>query len=189
MHRLRLRLGLPGFGEKQKVAAHHFWRDLAPLFTVEGRGAVEGFPGSFEGCEAFCEAYENTPREYDERARHIGVSIFGLFAYRYFPPGLRWLGFEFPRALSLPTTLRAFRMEPTHPVLAAVIVFIVRTMFLVTEALMPDPKVAFIQSLDALPEDAARKRKEDIRTLDKSYEQFVKTQLSGPGCPFSVKMQ
>jgi hypothetical protein len=189
MHRLRLRLGLSGFSEKQKVAAHHFWRDMAPLFIVEGGQKVEGYPGSFEGCVAFCEAYEATPREYDERARHIGVSIFNLFAYRYFPPGLRWLGFEFPRALSLPTTLRAFRMEPTNPVLAAVIVFIVRMVFLVTEALMPDPKVAFIQSLDGLQEHAARKRKEDIRMLDKSYERFITTQLSGPGCPFSAKMQ
>ncbi|KAK2602842.1 hypothetical protein N8I77_009347 [Diaporthe amygdali] len=189
MHRLRLRLGLSGFGEKQRIAAHHFWRDMAPLFRVEGRGMVEDFPDSFEGCMAFCEAYENTPREYDERARYIGISIFNLFAYRYFPPGLRWLGFEFPRALSLPTTLRAFRMKPTHPVLAAVIVFIVRTVFLVTEALMPDPKMSFIETLDALPETAANKRKEDIRALDKSYEHFVKTQLSGPGCPFSAKAQ
>lgn len=189
MHRLRLRLGLSGFTDKQKIAAHHFWRDMAPLFVVEGKGAVEGYPDSFEGCVAFCEAYEATPREHDERARYIGVSIFNLFAYRYFPPGLRWLGFEFPKALSLPTTLRAFRMEPTNPILAAVIVFFVRTMFLVTEALMPDPKVAFIKSLEALPEGEARKRREDIRTLDKSYCRFVKAQLSGPGCPFSAKVQ
>ncbi|KAL1873174.1 hypothetical protein Daus18300_003993 [Diaporthe australafricana] len=189
MHRLRLRLGLSGFGDKQKVAAHHFWRDMAPLFIVEGRGAVEDYPDSFEGCVAFCEAYESTPRPYDERARYIGISIFNLFAYRYFPPGLRWLGFEFPRALSLPTTLRAFRMEPTNPLLAAVIVFIVKMVFLVSEALLPDPKVAFIEALDALPETAASQRKEDIKKLDKSYEQFVKKQLSGPGCPFSAKLQ
>lgn len=189
MHRLRLRLGLSGFSDKQKMAAHHFWRDMAPLFTVEGHGAVEGYPDSFEGCVAFCEAYESTSREYDERARYIGISIFNLFAYRYFPPGLRWLGFEFPRALSLPTTLQAFRMEPTNPVLAAIIVFVVRTVFMLTEVLLPDPKVAFIQSLDGLPEGEARKRKEEIRTLDKGYELFVKSQLSGPGCPFSAKAQ
>jgi hypothetical protein len=189
MHRLRLRLGLSGFSDKEKIAAHHFWRDMAPLFTVEGAGAVQGFPDSFEGCIAFCEAFEATPREYDERARNIGIAIFNVFAYRYFPPGLRWLGFEFPRALSLPTTLKAFGMEPTNPVLAAIIMLIVRTVFLVTETLMPDPKVAFIQSLNDLPEDASRRRKEDIKTLDKSYERFITTKLSGPGCPFSAKMQ
>lgn len=162
---------------------------MAPLFTVEGHGAVEDYPGSFEGCVAFCEAYESTPRPYDERARYIGISIFNLFAYRYLPPGLRWLGFEFPRALSLPTTLRAFRMEPTNPVLAAVIVFVVRMVLLVSEALLPDPKVAFIEALDDLPETAASQRNEDIKKLDKSYEQFVKTQLSGPGCPLNAKLQ
>lgn len=84
--------------------------------------------------------------------------------------------------------MQAFRMEPTNPVLAAIIVFVVRTVFMLTEVL-PDPKVAFIQSLDGLPEGEARKRKEEIRTLDNGYELFVKTQLSGPGYPFSAKAQ
>ncbi|KPM46340.1 hypothetical protein AK830_g86 [Neonectria ditissima] len=43
MHRLRERLGLSGFSEKEKMAAHHFWRDMTPLFTVEGSGCA-GIP-------------------------------------------------------------------------------------------------------------------------------------------------
>ncbi|KAI8228646.1 hypothetical protein K4K54_002083 [Colletotrichum sp. SAR 10_86] len=190
MHRLRLRLGLSGFTEKQKIAAHHFWRDMMPLFKLEGNGVpITGFPDDFEGCITFCEAYENTPREYDERARYVGLSIFNLFAYRYFPPGLRWFGMAFPRTLSLPTTLKYFRIEPANAVLGAVIVFIVRTVFLISEVLLPDPKVPFFEQLETLPEVEVKKRKEESRTLDKSYEAFIKEKMSGPGCPFSAKMQ
>ncbi|OHF03204.1 hypothetical protein CORC01_01588 [Colletotrichum orchidophilum] len=49
MHRLRIRLGLSGFTEKQMIAARHFWRDMAPLFRVEGSGPVEDFPADFDG--------------------------------------------------------------------------------------------------------------------------------------------
>ncbi|KAF0321647.1 hypothetical protein GQ607_011160 [Colletotrichum asianum] len=190
MHRLRLRLGLSGFTEKQKIAAHHFWRDMMPLFKLEGNGVpITGFPNDFEGCITFCEAYENTPHEYDERARYVGLSIFNLFAYRYFPPGLRWFGMAFPRALSLPTTLKYFRIEPANAVLGAVIVFIVRTVFLISEVLLPDPKVPFFEQLETLPEVEVKKRKEESRTLDKSYEAFIKEKMSGPGCPFSAKIQ
>ncbi|KAK1727878.1 hypothetical protein CaCOL14_012592 [Colletotrichum acutatum] len=189
MHRLRIRLGLSGFTEKQQIAAHHFWRDMGPLFEVEGKGNVKDYPADFDGCIAFCEAYENTPREYNEKARYIGLSIFNLFAYRYFPPGLRWFGMAFPRTLSLPTTLSAFRIEPANPLLAAIVIFIVRAVFLVTEVLLPDPKVPFFERLETLPEVETRRRKEEMRALDKSYEQFIMSQLSGPGCPFSAKVQ
>ncbi|KAI8286594.1 hypothetical protein K4K60_000303 [Colletotrichum sp. SAR11_57] len=119
MHRLRLRLGLSGFTEKQKIAAHHFWRDMMPLFKLEGNGVqITGFPDDFEGCITFCEAYENT-----------------------------------------------------------------------LQVLLPDPKVPFFEQLETLPEVEVKKRKEESRTLDKSYEAFIKEKMSGPGCPFSAKMQ
>lgn len=35
VHRLRLRLHLPGFTQKQKLAAHIFWKEMAHLFLVE----------------------------------------------------------------------------------------------------------------------------------------------------------
>ncbi|KAF4412361.1 hypothetical protein CFRS1_v002375 [Colletotrichum fructicola] len=163
MHRLRLRLGLSGFTEKQKIAAHHFWRDMMPLFKLEGNGVqITGFPDDFEGCITFCEAYENTLREYDERARYVGLSIFNLFAYRYFPPGLRWFGMAFP------VRCRYRRRW---------------------KVLLPDPKVPFFEQLETLPEVEVKKRKEESRTLDKSYEAFIKEKMSGPGCPFSAKMQ
>ncbi|TEA15803.1 hypothetical protein C8034_v001939 [Colletotrichum sidae] len=190
MHRLRLRLGLEGFDEKMKIAAHHFWRDMTPLFRIEGKGApVTGFPDDFQGCLRFCEVYENTPREFDARARYIGLSIFNLFAYRYFPPGLRWLGMAFPLTLSLPTTLKYFRMEPANPFVGAFVVFFFRTMFLISELLLPDPKIPFLERLDSLPEAEARKRTEDSKSWDRAYETIIKKKMSGPGCPFGTKAE
>ncbi|KAF0645901.1 hypothetical protein FPSE5266_07788 [Fusarium pseudograminearum] len=85
MHRLRLRLGLSGFTEKEKIAAHHFWRDMTPLFIKEDGSSVHGYPDDFEGCLNFCEAYENTPREFDPRMQHIGLAIMNQFAFRADP--------------------------------------------------------------------------------------------------------
>ncbi|KAF6795456.1 hypothetical protein CSOJ01_13395 [Colletotrichum sojae] len=191
MHRLRLRLGLSGFGTAQKIAAHRFWRDMAPLFAVGGTGgaAVAGFPESFEGCIEFCEAYENTPREFDEKARGVALYVFNLFAYQYFPPGLRWLGLAFPRTLSLPTTLRYYRIEPTNVVLGVIIIFIVRTSMFVSETLLLDPKVPFFVKLQSLSEVEEKKRKEEIKALDKAYEKYLTKKLSEPGWPSIVKME
>ncbi|GKU09037.1 unnamed protein product, partial [Fusarium langsethiae] len=86
MHRLRLRLGLSGFTEKEKIAAHHFWRDMTPLFITEDKTPVHGYPQDFEGCLQFCESYENETREFDIRMQYIGLAIMNQFAFRYFPP-------------------------------------------------------------------------------------------------------
>ena len=50
-HRLALMMGLPGFTEKQKIAAHRFWKEMAPLFVVPGDDRpIEGYPtGSWRG--------------------------------------------------------------------------------------------------------------------------------------------
>lgn len=189
MHRLRLLLGLSGFSNKEKTAAHHFWRDMTPLFTIEGGTPVGGYPADFDGCMKFCEEYEKIPREFDERARNVGLAIFNQFAFRYFPPGFRWLGVSFPLALSLPTTLSSMRLKPVNPILGGFIIFVVRTLMWFSEVFLPDPKVSFFTGLESLDGNGKRMRKENIRGLDVAYSKYIKTEFSGPGCPFHTKIE
>ena len=45
MHRLRLRLGLPGFPESAQIASVEFWSRMTKLFRNAGTGeTVTGFP-------------------------------------------------------------------------------------------------------------------------------------------------
>ncbi|RSL83299.1 hypothetical protein CEP51_004596 [Fusarium floridanum] len=189
MHRLRLRLGLSGFSEKEKIAAHHFWRDMTPLFFMEDGSTVSGYPDDFAGCLKFCENYENTPREFDERAQYVGVVIMNQFAFRYFPPGLRWLGASFPKALSLPTTLEAMRIKPVNPVLKWLIVFLVRTLMWFAEVFLPDPRESFWTTIETLDEEDAKARKDNIRSTDRAYSKYIQKKMSAPGCPFHKKAQ
>ncbi|KAH7231708.1 uncharacterized protein BKA55DRAFT_680147 [Fusarium redolens] len=187
MHRLRLRLGLSGFTEKEKTVAHHFWRDMTPLFIKEDGSPVHGYPDDFEDCLDFCEVYENTPREFDERMQHIGLAIMNQFAFRYFPPGLRWLGVSIPKALSLPTTINTMRIKPVNPVLKWIIVFVVGTLMSLAETFLPDPRESFWKKIETLDEKDAKLRKADIRASDQAYSEYIQAKWSGPGCPFFEK--
>ncbi|EPE04829.1 trans-anethole oxidase [Ophiostoma piceae UAMH 11346] len=189
MHRLRLRIGLSGFSEKEKIAAHHFWRDMLPLFVVEGQGYAHGFPDDFDGCVKYAEDFENMPREHNETARLIGLAIYNQFAFRYFPPGLRWLGVLFCTSLSLPTTLRVMGIPRPNPIVAGFIVFFVRTLMWLSEITLPDPKEAIIRNLETMDAAGKKQRKQEIRTLDRDYAPYVKQKLGLHGCPFSAKME
>ncbi|KAF9773506.1 hypothetical protein IL306_008657 [Fusarium sp. DS 682] len=189
MHRLRLRLGLSGFTEKEKIAAHHFWRDMTPLFITGDGNPVHGYPEDFEGCLQFCEDYENETREFDPRMQHIGLAIMNQFAFRYFPPALRWFGVSIVKALSLPTTLKAMRIEPVNPVFQWFIVFMVGTLMSFAETFLPDPRESFWKKIETLDAEQSRLRKEDIKESDQAYRSYIEAKWSAPGCPFYRKAE
>ncbi|RGP72629.1 trans-anethole oxidase [Fusarium longipes] len=187
MHRLRLRLGLSGFTEKEKIAAHHFWRDMTPLFIKEDGNYVHGYPDDFEGCLQFCHDYEGETREFDPKMQYIGLAIMNQFAFRYFPPGLRWFGVSIVKALSLPSTLEAMRIEPVNPVLTWFIVFTVGTLMRLAEILLPDPRESFWMKIEKLDTEQSKLRKADIKKSDKAYRSYIEARWSAPGCPFYKK--
>jgi len=186
MHRLRLRLGLSGFSEKEKIAAHHFWRDMSHFFFSEGRIPLEGFPEDWDAMIVYCETFENAPRDGTEQGHLIAEAIYDHFAFRYFPPGLRWLGRAMPVALSLPTTLRAHKIQPVNPILKAIIVFVVGWFMWIGETLLPDPKVAFWTEMENLTEAERRDRKAYIQAVDAKYPAFFTKKHANDwvGCPY-----
>ncbi len=67
LHRLSVQMGLPGYTEKEKVVAHRFWKEMAPLFVVPGDPRpIEGFPDDFDGILAWLEEFESREFEYNE---------------------------------------------------------------------------------------------------------------------------
>lgn len=170
MHRLRLRLGLSGFSHNEKVAAHHFWRDMTGLFYAEGRVPLHGFPDDFDSCLSFCEAYEHTQKPSCEKGRMIALAIYNQFAFRYFPPVLRRFGASIPIALSLETTLDTLQITPVNRVWKFLITFFVGWMMYLAEVLLPDPKEAYFPSvLENLDAEGRRARKAELMKTDKGF--------------------
>ena len=190
MHRLRLRLRLSGFSEKEKIAAHHFWRDASKYFVAEGGIPLHGFPKDWDDTIKFCEDYENTPREGTEQGHLIAQAIYEHFSFRYFPPALRWLGKSIPVALSLPSTIKTLKIEPVNPILAAVIVWAVGTMMWLAETLLPDPKKAFWPTMEGMTEKQRRDRNQMMTRVDKAYAPYFRARHENrwPGCPYHMAL-
>ncbi|KAK5447983.1 hypothetical protein LTS15_009482 [Exophiala xenobiotica] len=193
MHRLRERMHLSGFSEKEKIAAHHFWRDMSYHFLAENGKPLHGYPEDWDGLISYCEAFENTPREGTERGHLIAETIYESFAFRFFPPSLRWLGKSMPIALSLPTTLQAHKIKPINPILKAIIVFFVACFFWIGENVMPDPKVAFWPTIEGMSAEELRARKIGITKIDKEYAPYFAskhaTANQWAGCPYHEAMR
>jgi len=192
MHRLRLRLGLPGISEKEQIASHLFWQDMCKLFKragPDGQMNVDlcDFPDSFNGCIKYCEDFENIPREGTERGHLIAMSIYKQYAFRYFPPMLRWFGYAMPVALSLPTTLATHKIQPVNLVLKAFIVWLVGTMFWIL-SFLPDPKVSFVEVMEGRTREEKIAREKGLSAIDKEYAPYFAAKhgndWTGMTCPF-----
>ncbi|GAB1203587.1 hypothetical protein APSETT445_002223 [Aspergillus pseudonomiae] len=147
--RVRTKLRLSGFTEKQKIAAYMFWKEMSRLFLVEIPGQVwrplsefPGFPEDWDGMYRFCENVEDHHMVATEEGHMVAEALFDQFAFRHFPSLLRPLGRALPICLSLPQTLKAHRVKGVNPVLACMALFVVGTFIWIMEALLPDPKIS-----------------------------------------------
>jgi hypothetical protein len=196
MHRLRLRLGLPGISEKEQIAAHLFWKEMCKLFKRAGPDGqmnvdLQGYPDSFDACLKCCEDFENRPREGTEQGHLIALSIYEQFAFRYFPPMLRWFGYAMPVALSLPTTLATHKIKPVNPILKAFIVWLVGTMFWVLSYL-PDPKLSYVEEMEGRTKAEKAAREKSLSAMDKRYAPYFAAKhghdWAGMTCPYHQAM-
>ncbi|KAK0642832.1 hypothetical protein DIS24_g8642 [Lasiodiplodia hormozganensis] len=192
VHRLRLRLGLRGWSEKQKIAAHLFWQDMAKYFVTEEDNHLIGFPSDWDATVKYCEEFENTPREGTERGHLIAEAIYSQFGFRYFPRPLHWLGRAMPIALSLPSTLKVHKIDPINPVLEAVIIWVVGAMFWIMETLLPDPspEKAWWPNMETMEQGEKVSRQKELRQVDQAFKPFFASSHANhwPGCPFHAAM-
>lgn len=141
MHRLRERIGLPGYTKNQKIAAHLFWRDIAKLM-VSANGPILEFPDSFDEMLEFLAKYEATDWEHSPEGRDICLALSDQFSNRWFPRGLRWVGHKMLLAMWGEPVHRVHRLPYTHPVTQKVFEFGIRTMIVMKEKVLPDPKLS-----------------------------------------------
>jgi|GEM_PF-3016492 len=192
IHRLKVKIGVPDISEKEKIASHLFWRDMAKLFRAENDQPITGYPDSFEGLVKFCEDYESTPRPFFERANLVVSALHGQFVFRFPPPQLHWFGHQLIRAMSLPTTLKTVQIDPPDPMAAEILPKLMGYIFWQMEENSDDPTDAYIEErLQMSSDDKARIRAEH-KELDARFpEHFIskyKNDAKLVGCPYHAML-
>ncbi|WLS00674.1 hypothetical protein [Shinella sumterensis] len=188
MHRFRLALGLPGFLEKEKFAAHKFWGEMTKLFVAENNTPLHGYPDDFDGLLAFCERYEHEPRPRVERVNLIVSAFHEQFVFRFFPKELHWLGHQLLRALSLPTTLETAQIDPPLPAAKQLLPKLLGFILSYQEEFADDPQSSYLESLEQLSPEQKVERRAEMVELDKAFgpyfKQIVHDDAKFSGCPF-----
>jgi hypothetical protein len=141
MHRLRTGLGVPGYTDKQKVAAHRYWQALCSQFRSED-GQVLAFPDSFEGMLTMLETYEAEPWEKVESGRLLSEAITQQFADAWCPPGLRWVGRQMILSLQKDHIRALMRMGDPNPVMRVIVRRLFWLIITLKERVLPDPKLS-----------------------------------------------
>ncbi|WAC74619.1 hypothetical protein OU995_07910 [Roseateles sp. SL47] len=193
MHRLRLRMGLPGLSEKEQIAAHKFWGEMLKLFRAENETPLYGYPEDFAGLIRFCEAMEQEERPKPERGNLITSAIFEQFVSRFFPPEMHWLGHQLIRSLSLPSTLNTMQIDPPLPMAAEVLPKLMGLVFWHAEMYEDDPPLSYVEQRESMGAEQRRGLKEDIEKLDQAFPAHFTALYGGDarfaGCPFHTALR
>lgn len=140
-HRLRLRIGLPGFTENQKIASNRYWRGIAAHFWTENQTGV-AFPESFEAMLEFMDRYEAVPWAYSPDGKRTIDALIDQFEEKWFPQPVRKLGRTMIYALLDWPAQRVHRTPIIHPVVRKSVELGVAAMFATRWYVLPDPKLS-----------------------------------------------
>ena len=141
LHRLQLRVGLPGLGEKEKVATARFFAELSNYFEHEGGGVTE-FPPDFDAIVKYCEDHEARPWPSTQTGHDVCEDLIAQFAERWFPKPVRRFAHPLVVTLLHDTPRRVHRLKPPSPRTETLIKLAFRTYQNFQQNVFPDPQVS-----------------------------------------------
>jgi hypothetical protein len=141
MHRLRMRIGLPGFTGNQQIASHRFWYEISTMFVSEVGPVHQEFPADFNGMLEYMANYEAVEWEYSPEGGLTCEALMQQFANRWFPPGFRWAGRSMILSLLDEPARRVHRLPTPHPLVVKLNELGMKAVLLAKEQLLPDPKI------------------------------------------------
>lgn len=141
LHRLRLRIGLPGYTDNQKIAVHLYWQELSKLMR-SANGAITDFPVSFEAMLDYMREYEQTDWEFSPEGAVTCDYTIKQFSERWFPRGFRWVGRKMLLAMWDEPVHRVHRQPEVSFLTRKFFEFGLRMVFTMQERVLPDPKLS-----------------------------------------------
>ena len=160
--RVLRKVGLPGFTDIQKRAAYNFMKRLASHFRREGYLPLENFPDSFEGMEAYADAWEHWDHEYSPVQTELISALIDQFATLNFPPPLRPLARWIVMYTVPDHILKHYRIEPLTGIRRRIAHAALKGMFIFKTRYAADAKIPFTERREA-------KTREELAAKDKVY--------------------
>lgn len=140
LHRMRRFMGLQGFSEKQKIAAHRFWRGV--MLKMRGpHGYVHSYPKSFEEMEAFVDRFEARTWPQTESGKELAEYVIDQFNEARLPKPLWGAGRQLILTFQAKHIRDLHRMGDPDPVAARLIKLFLKTKIWLEEKVLPDPKI------------------------------------------------
>ncbi|MDN5002698.1 hypothetical protein ACFQZO_17860 [Bradyrhizobium sp. GCM10027634] len=128
-----------------------------------------------------------------ERGNLIVNALFDQFSYRYFPPGLRWLGHQMLRSMALPSTLKAHGIPPAHPLAQVLIPRSLGCVAWIAKTLLPDPRISYMEQRSSMPAENRKKLRNRINVLDEQFPSYFigrhAEDQAWAGCPYHAALK
>ena len=158
-NRLRKKLGLAEVPDYIKKATYNFFRDVCTNMRKGDGSEIEGYPDSFEGCEAYVEDWERWEHRMSVPQRDLILAFMDQYVAKNFPGPLEFIG----RSVMLYTIpdhiLEHYRIEPLRGLQRRFAHTLLKTLFLYKDRFAADAKTPFIERRQALS-------KEELEKLD-----------------------
>ncbi|MDO6966152.1 hypothetical protein [Rhizobium alvei] len=152
-HQLRQKIGVAGFSNKQKIAAHHFWRDI--LRMMRGiNGYIDVFPDDFAGMEKLVAEFDARDWPHSEAGCQLAEYTVQQFCEANFPRPLHGLGRQMVLTMQEPYIRKLRDMGEPNPLAAFLVRKLMHFKIWMAEHVLPDPKLS-------VPERARRAGRTD----------------------------
>jgi hypothetical protein len=174
LHRFNLKVGLPGYTGKQKVAAHLFWQHMADLFVDEHGGKILGFPPDWDSLIAFVEDFESRPWPSAESGELVTAAVLDQFAYRWFPAPLRGLGRAMAASTMHPNCWKTHKVTVPRPAARKILLRATGLMIRLGQVVPPDPETTHFETLTAMTREQRAGRSRRIRSFDQEFSAFFR---------------
>lgn len=142
MHRLRMKVGLSGYSEKQKIATHLYWQELAKLFRGENDMLISDFPTSFDGMLKYMSDHESKGWPFNKDGALASKALVDQFANKWFPKGFRYFGRALILSLMDEPPRRVHNLPYPNIVVRKIMAFGFAALFYGKEHILPDPKIS-----------------------------------------------
>jgi hypothetical protein len=199
MHRLRVKMGLPGLSDNEKIVVHRFWKELAPLFVVPNDSSshhpVDDYPDDFDGIIAWLDDFEGGDWPVNETGAKTSKAVVDQFLFRYIPRPLHFLMRAALNSFYADSVLKAYQISPPPRPVKAVIRRVCGFAMALSDRLVPDPSESYLDRRNSLTDEQRKTRVRQLRESDNAFARVFRTSMKRrnaarpvpiSGCPHMV---
>ena len=173
MHRLLLKMGLPGLSEKEQIAAHRFWKETGKLFVVPGdhgpRHPVDDYPDDFAGVLAWLEDFESRDWPLNEKGAKTSKAVLEQFLFRYFPRPLRPVMRAVIVSFYADSVLQAYAITPPPRPVRAVLRRGAGLVMALGNRFQSDPTESYVERRLNVSDETRKARARSLREQDNAF--------------------